>query len=324
MEWVASILHTTSEHGISSITTADAHTSAASSRLNWRPWRFKWTRQFRRKTKSGFCACAITFQTQFYSIRSNTNQYGWFWCLLYNTQCTCNLTMRCIRATIVAVSSATACSVRIVVNLLASVKQYKKVQCVHGNTTMHSLCTVDGLRNISYWLSNNMNVLNYSRKASPTFLSTDFRTTIRFPQKSFQRKWRRRMLADGQAWWSLYKQERFATDGNAPKVVAFFYHTEYSVLVLGMFSKQFMTTPGTKKGFLIPMSQHSHESYHYVNPLNPELNPICYLLALLAQHFLHVSRLRAKSLTIRLLMSYIYGAPILDVSRSYTTTHHSR
>ena len=62
MEWVASTLHTTSEHGVSSITTADAHTWAASSRLNWRPRRFKWTRPFRRKTKSGFCACAITFQ----------------------------------------------------------------------------------------------------------------------------------------------------------------------------------------------------------------------------------------------------------------------
>jgi hypothetical protein len=62
MEWVASTLHTTSEHGVSSITTADAHTSAASSRLNWRPRRFEWTRLFRRKTKSGFCACAITFQ----------------------------------------------------------------------------------------------------------------------------------------------------------------------------------------------------------------------------------------------------------------------
>ena len=43
------------------------------------------------------------------------------------------------------------------------------------------------------------------------------------------------------------------------------------------------------------------------NPLNPELNPICYLLALLgAHHFLHVSRIRVKSLTFRLLMSYIY------------------
>jgi transposase len=41
------------------------------------------------------------------------------------------------------------------------------------------------------------------------------------------------------------------------------------------------------------------------NPLRPELNPICYLLALLAYDFLHVSRIRVKSLTLRLLMSYI-------------------
>jgi len=76
-------------------------------------------------------------------------------------------------------------------------------------------------------------------------------------------------------------------------------------------------------------SKHASQSEHHVeclnvNPLNPELNPICYLLALLAHHFLHVSRIRVKSLTLRLLMSYIYGTPILDVSRSYTTTHHSR
>ena len=45
--------------------------------------------------------------------------------------------------------------------------------------------------------------------------------------------------------------------------------------------------------------------YKPFNPLNPELNPICYLLALLAHHFLHVSRIRVISLTIRLLMSYI-------------------
>ena len=42
------------------------------------------------------------------------------------------------------------------------------------------------------------------------------------------------------------------------------------------------------------------------NPLKPELNPICYLLALLAHNFLHVSRIRVKSLTFRRLMSYIY------------------
>ena len=32
----------------------------------------------------------------------------------------------------------------------------------------------------------------------------------------------------------------------------------------------------------------------------------------------------ARRLTLRRLMSYIYGAPILDVSRSHTTTQHSR
>jgi len=65
-------------------------------------------------------------------------------------------------------------------------------------------------------------------------------------------------------------------------------------------------------------------AFSNINPLNAELNPICYLLALLAHHFLHVSRIRVKSLTLRLLKSCIYGAPILDVSRSHTTTHHSR
>ena len=61
-------------------------------------------------------------------------------------------------------------------------------------------------------------------------------------------------------------------------------------------------------------------NFYLLNPLNAELNPICYLLALLAHHFLHVSSVRVKSLTLRLLMSYIYGVPILDVSRSHTTT----
>jgi hypothetical protein len=60
------------------------------------------------------------------------------------------------------------------------------------------------------------------------------------------------------------------------------------------------------------------------NPKNRELNPT-YLLALLgAYHFLHVSRIRVKLLTFRRLTSYIYGAPILDVSRSHTTKQHSR
>ena len=46
--------------------------------------------------------------------------------------------------------------------------------------------------------------------------------------------------------------------------------------------------------------------FNNFNPLNAELNPICYLLALLAHHFLHFSRKKVKSLTLRLLMSYIY------------------
>ena len=46
MEWVASTLHTTWERVVSSINNADAQISAASSRLNWRPRRFKWTRPF--------------------------------------------------------------------------------------------------------------------------------------------------------------------------------------------------------------------------------------------------------------------------------------
>jgi hypothetical protein len=67
MEWMTSTRHMPAEHRLArAVQTllADVNGSPASSRLNWRPRRFKWTRPFRRKTKSGFCACAITFQTQ--------------------------------------------------------------------------------------------------------------------------------------------------------------------------------------------------------------------------------------------------------------------
>jgi len=54
-----------------------------------------------------------------------------------------------------------------------------------------------------------------------------------------------------------------------------------------------------------------------IKPLNAELNPICHLLALLgAHHFLHVSRIRFKSLTLRLLMLYIYAISSLRVNTS--------
>ena len=80
----------------------------------------------------------------------------------------------------------------------------------------------------------------------------------------------------------------------------------------------------SSQGVMSSRKAGTNPGLYSVNPLNAELNPICYLLALLAHHFLHVNRIRFKSLTIRLLMSYIYGAPVLDVSRPYTTTRHSR
>ena len=76
MECVAITLHYLGTWCIQHYNT-DAHTSAASSRLNWRPCRFKWTRPFRRKTKSGFCACAITFQTQSNSLPNSMVSHLW-------------------------------------------------------------------------------------------------------------------------------------------------------------------------------------------------------------------------------------------------------
>jgi hypothetical protein len=67
MEWVVSKRHMTAEHRLArAVQTlqADVYSSPASSRGNWFPRRFKKTCPLRRKTKSGFCACAITFQTQ--------------------------------------------------------------------------------------------------------------------------------------------------------------------------------------------------------------------------------------------------------------------
>jgi len=86
MEWVASTLHTISKHVVSSTTTADTHISAASSRLNLRSRRFKWTRPFRWKTKFGFCACAITFQLASTWLASRSRRFSrrkWLQVTLY-------------------------------------------------------------------------------------------------------------------------------------------------------------------------------------------------------------------------------------------------
>ena len=64
--------------------------------------------------------------------------------------------------------------------------------------------------------------------------------------------------------------------------------------------------------------------------LQRNLNSTCYDVTFLTQrtyscsNFVAISSLVLELLTLRWLMSYIYGAPILDVSRSHTTTQHSR
>jgi len=59
------------------------------------------------------------------------------------------------------------------------------------------------------------------------------------------------------------------------------------------------------------------------------LSAVCFVKTVenyLKYHFTDNKYLSAvlKCLTLRRLMSYIHGAPILDVSRSHTTTQHSR
>ena len=49
-----------------------------------------------------------------------------------------------------------------------------------------------------------------------------------------------------------------------------------------------------------------------VSEIYTERSGICYI-------YIHINLLTLRSLTL-----YIYGAPILDVSRSHTTTQHSR
>ena len=84
MEWVASTLHTTSEHGISSITTADTHTSDASSRLNWRPSRFKWTRFFSPKDEIWFLRVCHHISAGLYSLSTECRLgYRLLWLRFY-------------------------------------------------------------------------------------------------------------------------------------------------------------------------------------------------------------------------------------------------
>ena len=62
----------------------------------------------------------------------------------------------------------------------------------------------------------------------------------------------------------------------------------------------------------------------YSNNLGLEQKNSVFYRTYIYRYIVNVGTSRLLVLTIRLLMSYIYGAPILDVSRSYTTTQHSR
>ena len=79
MECVASTLHTTSKHDVYPALLPLMRTP----RLPVVDWtdaprrRFKWTRPFRWKTKSGFCACAITFQLASTTLNSITLNTWW-------------------------------------------------------------------------------------------------------------------------------------------------------------------------------------------------------------------------------------------------------
>ena len=86
MEWVSSTLHTTSEHGVSSITTVYAHTSAANIRQNWRPRRFKWTRSFSSKDEilflrvchhiSNAVYCSVVRRLRTYDTRAQSGTWN--------------------------------------------------------------------------------------------------------------------------------------------------------------------------------------------------------------------------------------------------------
>jgi transposase len=64
----------------------------------------------------------------------------------------------------------------------------------------------------------------------------------------------------------------------------------------------------------------------FINPLSPELNPICYLLALLgAHHFLHVSRIRVNSgwISMKLEIEYLGNPTTGDVFAVTNSARHS-
>ena len=71
----------------------------------------------------------------------------------------------------------------------------------------------------------------------------------------------------------------------------------------------------------VTVCHHVSTGLYIAEDLNSQLNRYIYLKSCIWFRFSWFQRL---CLTLRRLMSYIYGAPILNVSRSHTTTQHSR
>ena len=71
-----------------------------------------------------------------------------------------------------------------------------------------------------------------------------------------------------------------------------------------------------RNNILVYISNKMHKLQSLFNPLNTELNPICYLLALLgAHHFLHVSRIRVNLTT----ALHVSGVTITHLQEHKTT-----
>jgi len=91
------------------------------------------------------------------------------------------------------------------------------------------------------------------------------------------------------------------------------YHIiSYHIISYHIISYHIKIPMGTRNKFSEIYRQFGHAlSKRYAGPAIPSS---CF----------HANNNNGPELTLRRLMSYIYGAPILDVSRSHTTTQHSR
>ena len=77
MDWVASTLHITSEHSVSSITIADVHTSAASNKEINNVWNFKYFVNFKKKI--------VELQTAVYTTFWKTKLHFWVYCIYFDS-----------------------------------------------------------------------------------------------------------------------------------------------------------------------------------------------------------------------------------------------